>query len=216
MRGELLLNRLADRAQQLAGLGILVGCRAAIGDQPPALGLERDLAALPGAPANLDRRFEQGELVGPRGEAAVAAEVVELGDDGEQGVVGALLREVVEVSTPQVREGGAAASHLEPRGTDQQLAQLTHRLVTLPALAAQPAQPGARLEVGLGRRSHRTQLGTGHVQGALDRDANTPATAADRGGAQHGPAGPSSGATMRTASSAGQPRSTSSSSAWMS
>ena len=46
-------------------------------EQAPRLRLDRDLPALPRATPQLHRRLEQGELVGPRGEAAGAAEVVE-------------------------------------------------------------------------------------------------------------------------------------------
>src|SRR6185437_9710926 len=61
------------------------------------LGLERDLAALPGAPAHRHGRLQQRELVGPGREAALAAVVVELGQHGDQRVVGALYRDVVEL-----------------------------------------------------------------------------------------------------------------------
>ena len=76
VRRQHLGDRLLHRREELALLGLLVGLEAGAREQAPVLRLERHLAALPGAPAELDRRLEQGELVGPGREAARAAEVV--------------------------------------------------------------------------------------------------------------------------------------------
>src|SRR5262249_29843968 len=83
---------LADRAEELGVLGAALGRRGA-GEQLPPLFLERDLASLPGPAPQLHGRLEQSELVSPGGEPAFAAEVLELVQDREQGVIGALLRE---------------------------------------------------------------------------------------------------------------------------
>ena len=123
-------------AHQLTGLGVLVGRRAPVGDRAPVFSLEWDLASLPGAAAELDRGFEQGELVRPGREPALAAEVVELGEDGQQRVVGALLGEVLAIAAPQVRQGAAAAAHLEASGLEQELPEVAQGLVALGALGA--------------------------------------------------------------------------------
>ena len=60
-----------DRAQQIGVLDGLLRACAAVGEMAPALVLERDLAALPRAPAGLDARLQQHELVRPGGEAAL-------------------------------------------------------------------------------------------------------------------------------------------------
>ena len=66
-------------ASSSSALGrVVAGRRQAVGDQLPAVGLERELAVLPGAAAQLDRGLVERELVGPGREAALAAEVVEL------------------------------------------------------------------------------------------------------------------------------------------
>ncbi len=109
----------------LGCFGVFVGSRALVGDQRPVCGIERDLAVLPGASAELDAGFEQRELVGPGGEAALTAEVVELAEDRQQSVVGALLGKVVVVATAHVGRRATAAVHLEACGAKQQLAQVT-------------------------------------------------------------------------------------------
>src|SRR6185437_6608914 len=76
--GEVYLDRLLQSPQDLAQLDIVLWQLHAIGDHRPARGLELHLAALPYMPADLDRGLQQRELVGPGGEATVAAEVREL------------------------------------------------------------------------------------------------------------------------------------------
>jgi hypothetical protein len=83
-------------------------------------------------------RFEQGELVGPGGEAAGAAVVVQLGQNGHQRVVGALLGEVLAVGR---RPRGGAAVHLEVGGAQQQLVQPLHGPVVFGPGRPQPIQP---------------------------------------------------------------------------
>ena len=85
--GQRVRDGVAHRADQLGRLRVLAGRGAAVGEARPALVLERDLAPLPRAPANLHPRLEQRELVGPRGEAALAAVGVELAHDRHQRVV---------------------------------------------------------------------------------------------------------------------------------
>src|ERR671925_337388 len=67
-------DRLLQGADQLALLDRLVRLDAGARKEAPRLRLERDLPALPGAPPELDRSFEQRELVRPRREPARAAE----------------------------------------------------------------------------------------------------------------------------------------------
>ena len=71
------VNPAADSRQQLALLGLGIRLEPLAGEEAPLLGLERDLPPLPGAFSEPDRSFEQRELVGPRREAARAAEAVE-------------------------------------------------------------------------------------------------------------------------------------------
>ena len=86
----------------------------------------------------MDSGLEEGELVCPGREAAVASEVVELAQDGDEGVVGALLREVVVVVAAQVRERRAAAVDLIACRLQEQGVQ---RLDSCFALATGPAEP---------------------------------------------------------------------------
>src|SRR5215204_6742409 len=90
MRRQLGLDRARDLAQQLATLRLGVRRGARIREPRPVLGLERDLAPLPREAPDLHRRLQQAELVRPRGEAALAAEALELGQHRNEGVVGGL------------------------------------------------------------------------------------------------------------------------------
>ena len=131
-------------------LGPALGRGAAVGECRPGLLGDRDLAALPGPAADLDARLQQGELVGPGGEAAFAAEVVELAQHRHQRVVGALLGEVLVVVAAQVGQRGAAAVDLEAGRLEQQGVQLGHRGLPLgPSRAGAPAR-AASLVGGLG------------------------------------------------------------------
>jgi hypothetical protein len=67
----------------------------------------------------LGSRFEQGELVRPRREAAVAAKRLELTQNGDESVVGALLGDVVVVVSSQVGHARAPAVDFEPRGAEE-------------------------------------------------------------------------------------------------
>jgi hypothetical protein len=54
------------------------GRQRLVGDRRRGVEFERHLAVTPGAPPNLHRDLEQGELVGPGREAAYAAALVQL------------------------------------------------------------------------------------------------------------------------------------------
>src|SRR3982750_3095855 len=73
VRSQHLGDRVLEAREQLILLGLRLGLEARAREEPPAFRLERDLAALPRALAQLDRCLEQGELVDPRREAAGAA-----------------------------------------------------------------------------------------------------------------------------------------------
>ena len=88
--------------------------------RPGKSAVERQLAIAPGAPARLGRRLVERELVGPRREAALAAVGVELAQDREQRVVGALRDQVLDVGDPDERR---PAADLEVRRLEQQRVQ---------------------------------------------------------------------------------------------
>ena len=138
---EVAFDRAPQGGELLSRLDVLVGRRPIFGDQRPGLGLERHFAPLPGAAADLDPGLEQGEFVRPGGEAAVAAEVVELAQDGDEGVVGALVREVVVVVAAQVRERRTAAVDLEACRLQKQGVQVIDPRVALATSRAEPVDP---------------------------------------------------------------------------
>ena len=156
----------------------------------PVLGLDRDLLALPRAPAQLNRRLEQAELVGPRGEAALAAVGLELAEDCEHGVAGGLVGKVVEIPSAHMR--------MEPR----------RRLISNRAApsssscrrrrAPSPALPSIAQSETQARDRHRGRRGrvgvegvTGDPGGASTVASTVPATLV--GVIQHGVRSSSSG-----------------------
>src|SRR5262245_51015652 len=74
VRGQRLVDPGLDLPEQLPLLRRRVGAACRAGEAAERLVLERQLATLPGAPTNLDRRLVQRELVRPGREAARAAE----------------------------------------------------------------------------------------------------------------------------------------------
>ena len=119
------LDGAAQRCEQLAGLRVRGGPGGGGRDQLPALGVKRDLAAVPGPAPCLHAGLEQGELVRPGGEAAGAAVVAELRQDRHERVVGALLCEVRGVRSR------TAARDLEAGGAEQEVVQALHGAVAL-------------------------------------------------------------------------------------
>src|SRR5262249_55404980 len=106
----------------------------------PLLGLERDLTPLPGALAQLHGRLDQRELVRPRCEAALAAELVEAAEDAESRVVRRLESGLVELVPAPMWQRGAPARHLEPRRAEQQRVQLLDCELSRPPLSLQICQ----------------------------------------------------------------------------
>src|SRR5215210_5141655 len=88
----------AERVEQSL-LDPLSGRKPEALEQVPGIRLERHLAALPGALAKLGCRLEQRELVGPGREAAVAAKVVEAGENADQSVACGLVRDLLDLVT---------------------------------------------------------------------------------------------------------------------
>ena len=72
------------------------------------------LAAAPQSSADLGRRLALREATRPRREQAVTAEVIELGQDRDHGVIGGLDGKVVEITTRRVGERRRSAPDLEP------------------------------------------------------------------------------------------------------
>jgi len=84
-------------------------------ERAPGVVLERDLPALPGSFAQFDRCLEQGELVDPGREAAIAAEIVETLEHAYERIVGRLVGDVFEVVAAQMRKRRAPTGDLEAR-----------------------------------------------------------------------------------------------------
>src|SRR4051812_46540898 len=121
--GELLVDRLAQRLDQRAGLAAQIGTGIGGRQRFEAVLRHWQLTALPRTAPEPHADLEQCELVRPGREAAVATESVELVQDRDQSVIGALIGEIIGV-----REGCAAPVDLETGGTQQQLVQLLDRL----------------------------------------------------------------------------------------
>ena len=120
MRGQHLVDGHPNGAKNLSLLRVLVRRVLLARETRPAFGLQGDLAALPGAPAQLHGGFEQRELVGPGREAAGAAEVVEAPEHASSARRRRPGGDVVELVAAQVRQGGVAA--IGPRSGQREAA----------------------------------------------------------------------------------------------
>ena len=147
MRGQDLLDRLPEGRQQLALLGLRVRFQAGAREQVPALGLERDLAALPRALAQLHGSLEQRELVDPGRETTGTAKVVEAPKDAHQRVVRGFQRDVVELAAPEMREARPPPCDFEPRGADEQRMEASNRCLPSRLVGAELVEPAPRLLV---------------------------------------------------------------------
>ena len=141
--------------EQLGALDVARAGRPGVGEAGPASGSSGTSRPCQARRRSFTPGLEQGELVGPGREAAVAAEVVELGQHGDERVVGAWWARSSR-SLPRRRGSAAAAGgDLEARGAQQQLVQAPDRLgVGARVARAKGRQPLARVGVG-------AQLGDG-------------------------------------------------------
>ena len=116
----------------------------------------RDCPSPPGVPAQLYGDLEDDELVGPGGEAAGTAKVVELARHCHQGVAGSLLADVVELDSGH-RNQTPPLLALAACGPQQQVVQALDGLHPLVALDAQALHPRTGLGIqrfpGDGRRA---------------------------------------------------------------
>src|SRR6516164_904272 len=112
--------------------------------------VERHPAPAPGAPPEPHRDLEQGELVSPRREAARAPETVELTQDRDDGVIGCLQTEVVQVTGHVWRKRVSTPKRLRPRHSMQYLVQSRVSLSPEWALASKLFQPACGIVVELG------------------------------------------------------------------
>jgi len=97
---------------------------------------------LPRALAQLHGRLEQRELVRPRGEAALPAELVETAEDAEHRVVRRLEGDLVELVASQMGQPRASTTDLEPSRAEEQRVQLLDRELVRPPLVVQVCQEG--------------------------------------------------------------------------
>src|SRR6185312_10463235 len=104
-------------------------------------------AIAPHAPADLGRRLALGEATSPGREEAVAAELMELGQDRHHRVVGRLEREVVEVAPRGVRQGRGPPPDLEASLAKEQCVEARDRLVPAQPLGVERLEPRAGLRV---------------------------------------------------------------------
>jgi hypothetical protein len=119
--GQHLGDRIAQGFDQLVRFRPCRRARASIGLQPRQLvGIERQLASLPGTPPRLHRGLEDRELVRPRREAAVAAVGRELPENRNECIVRGLHREIVDVTRRGQSRRRPSPDELEPGRVQQQ------------------------------------------------------------------------------------------------
>ena len=151
-----------ERSDELRLLRRGGGAEARAREAMPRLLLERNLATLPRPLAQLHRRLEERELVSPRAKAALAAEVAETPQDGNRGVVGGLLSELVQLDRRELRQRTAPPEHLEAGRSEEEPVQTRHRFIAAGALHVQVEMP--LLEAGgCCERAHiRISVGSRH------------------------------------------------------
>jgi hypothetical protein len=128
VRRQHLCDSALQRFEQLALFGRGVGLEASTREEAPAFGLERHLAPLPGTFPQLHGRLQEGELVGPGGEAAGAAEVVEAPKDAHERVVGGFRCDVFELVGAQMRERRPEPGDFKAGGAQEQRVQPCDRV----------------------------------------------------------------------------------------
>jgi hypothetical protein len=133
--------------EQLVLGGVVGGRQRARGDLGPGSGLERQLAVLPGAAAQLHRRLVERELVRPGREATVAAKGRELRENRDERVVGCLLGEVLAVAAAKMRHCNPPPRDLEARRAQQQLVQARNGVVAGVARRRERVDPPSGLVV---------------------------------------------------------------------
>src|SRR5207244_3984759 len=101
--GELMCDGLAQSAHEVQALKPRINLPSTLSQPIPSWIVIGDgyRPLPPGVPTQLHRDLEYDKLVGPRGEAARTAVVVELARHRHQGVVGSLLADVVELHSTQ-------------------------------------------------------------------------------------------------------------------
>ena len=120
VRSQCFVDGFAERIQQLGSLEPHLRRIVVIGEALPGIGLKDDLTPLPGPTPKLYAGLEQRELVCPGREAALAAEVAELGKHCHQGVISGLHCEIVEFLGSRMSERCPAPGDLMTRSTQEQ------------------------------------------------------------------------------------------------
>jgi hypothetical protein len=106
------------------------------------LELHRKLAATPHPPTDLVWRLELCEAACPGGEEAVAAEVIELYQNRNHGVIGRLHRKVVQVAARRVAKSRRSPPDFEPRLPNKKRVEPPNRLVAAQPYRAERLKPG--------------------------------------------------------------------------
>jgi hypothetical protein len=160
-RREVLLDRCHQRRELLAALGLIAGPgRQRVGKLVPRQLLGARRVVLPGVARDLGGDLEDHELVGPGGEPAEPLEVVEPGQDLHHRVVGALLRDVVELRARERPQLATATVQLVDRRALQHVVELGGGALVARVVGAQLLDPAPRCAVSR-RRALDRRVGRG-------------------------------------------------------
>jgi hypothetical protein len=91
--------------------------------------------------SQLDRRLEDGELVGPGREAAAPLEGVELAEHGDHRLVRGQRDDILDLRRADHRTQSGHAPHLEPGPAQQQCVQPPQRVIPRRPAAGQLRDP---------------------------------------------------------------------------
>ena len=104
--------------------------------------LHRKIATAAESSTDLGRRLTLGEATRPCGEQAVAAEVIELDQDRNHGVIGRLHRKVVQVAARWVAQPRCSPPDFEPRLPNEKRVEPPNRVVAAQPYRAERLNPG--------------------------------------------------------------------------
>jgi hypothetical protein len=95
----------------------------------------------------------EGEPPCPSREAALAAVIAEVGEDGDECVVGSLDREVLNRLMAELRKEAPALGERKARSAKQQCVEFLDRIVAAGPAVPEPLEPFTRSDVGSDRRA---------------------------------------------------------------
>jgi hypothetical protein len=141
------VNGFLQCANEISPLRLSGGVESkTVGQSLPVLGIECHTLGAPEVSPDFRRQLENGELACPGRKAALASELLDLARNGEEGVTGGLIDEIIEFRSGDPNSI-AAPTRFAACDSQEQIAQSRQRIVSLVSLARQTTNPFSGLWV---------------------------------------------------------------------